>query len=435
MKGFIKPVWVLAAFMILSSFAACEERSNIPHENGGGGGGGGPAGADSWTALSLTNAPTARWGHSAIWTGTEMIVWGGLFYDDVAKQSKYLKSGSRYNPTTDSWTATAETKAPDGRHRHTAVWTGSTMIVWGGFVSNNVAGWANTGGIYNPAANSWSATSTTDAPSPRINHSAVWTGTEMIIWGGSDYERFPLDPSAFPLGSGGRFNPSLDIWQPIPQVLNSTTTARESHCAFWTGTEMLVWGGYYQRFFDTYYLNNGAKYDPETDSWVDTSVVNAPAPRVGFSAVWTGTSMIVWGGFHVDNTASPGIREYLNTGGIYDPVADTWTEISTTGAPEPRDEASAVWTGTDMIVWGGFSLDASVNPVKEYFYTNGAKYNLEGNSWKAIANTGAPEGRFGQSTVWTGKEMIIWGGENYTVDPTTREIKYSYLNSGARYKP
>jgi hypothetical protein len=31
---------------------------------------------DSWTATSTTNAPTARWGHTAVWTGSEMIVLG-----------------------------------------------------------------------------------------------------------------------------------------------------------------------------------------------------------------------------------------------------------------------------------------------------------------------------------------------------------------------
>ena len=32
---------------------------------------------DSWTATSTTNAPTGRTGHTAVWTGSEMIVWGG----------------------------------------------------------------------------------------------------------------------------------------------------------------------------------------------------------------------------------------------------------------------------------------------------------------------------------------------------------------------
>src|SRR5213083_676811 len=30
----------------------------------------------------------------------------------------------------------------------------------------------------------WTATSTTDAPSARVGHAAVWTGSEMIVWGG-----------------------------------------------------------------------------------------------------------------------------------------------------------------------------------------------------------------------------------------------------------
>ncbi|HSD26312.1 MAG TPA: hypothetical protein VLL75_03360 [Vicinamibacteria bacterium] len=45
-----------------------------------------------------------------------------------------------------SWTATATVGAPAGRYFHTAVWTGSKMIVFGGW--NNGSGFANTGGIY-----------------------------------------------------------------------------------------------------------------------------------------------------------------------------------------------------------------------------------------------------------------------------------------------
>ena len=32
---------------------------------------------------------------------------------------------------------------------------------------------------------------------------------------------------------------------------------------------------------------------------------------------------------------------------------DTWTATSTTGAPSPRTGQTAVWTGSEMIVWGG----------------------------------------------------------------------------------
>src|SRR5439155_26303458 len=51
--------------------------------------------------------------------------------------------------------------------------------------SDNFAG-LNTGGRYNPIADSWTATSTTDAAYPRAYHTTVWTGTEMIVWGGRE---------------------------------------------------------------------------------------------------------------------------------------------------------------------------------------------------------------------------------------------------------
>jgi hypothetical protein len=74
---------------------------------------------DTWTATA--GAPAVRGGHTAVWTGTEMIVWGDS--GDT--------SGGRYNPSTDTWAATSTTNAPEARSGHTAVWTGNEMIVWG----------------------------------------------------------------------------------------------------------------------------------------------------------------------------------------------------------------------------------------------------------------------------------------------------------------
>ena len=55
------------------------------------------------------------------------------------------------------------------------------MIIWGG---QDAVSDLNTGGRYNPGTDSWTATSTINAPSLRTLHTAVWTGHEMIIWGG-----------------------------------------------------------------------------------------------------------------------------------------------------------------------------------------------------------------------------------------------------------
>jgi hypothetical protein len=120
-----------------------------------------------------------------------MIIWGG-------SDGRFVNTGGRYNPATNSWTATGTANAPDGRLWHTAVWTGSEMIVWGGYVWH--VGDVNTGGRYNPLTDQWTDTSTIRQPSARELHTAVWTGSEMIIWGGN----FCLF-TCHSLNTGGRY--------------------------------------------------------------------------------------------------------------------------------------------------------------------------------------------------------------------------------------
>ena len=105
-----------------------------------------------------------------------MIIWGGSDADGAD-----LNTGGRYNPSTNSWTTTSTTGAPAARAYHTTVWTGSEMIIWGGI---NNGGYLNTSGRYNSGTDIWRAATTTNAPTPRDLHTAVWTGSQMIVWGG-----------------------------------------------------------------------------------------------------------------------------------------------------------------------------------------------------------------------------------------------------------
>jgi hypothetical protein len=112
----------------------------------GTGGGYDPA-TDTWTATSLANAPNGRGFHAAVWTGSEMIVWGGGYSDGI--QIIYLDSGGRYDPTTDTWASTSLANAPNSREFHTGVWTGTELIVWGGeYGDGEEVNWLDTGGRY-----------------------------------------------------------------------------------------------------------------------------------------------------------------------------------------------------------------------------------------------------------------------------------------------
>jgi len=169
---------------------------------------------------------------------------------------------------------------------------------------------------------------------------------------------------------------------------------------------MIVWGGE-----DDIPLaqNTGARYDPVGNAWSATTTTGAPPARWFHTAVWTGAKMIVWGG--LDGTSD------LNTGGVYDPVANTWTPTSTVGVPAARDMHVAAWTDAlaEMDVWGG--QDDAVTQLR-----TGGRYNPAADTWTATSTLAAPIGRRFHTVVWTGSEMIPWGGWNGTD-----------LNSGGLY--
>jgi hypothetical protein len=70
-------------------------------------------------------------------------------------------------------------------------------------------------------------------PTPRIRHTAVWTGSEMIIWGGQGH---------FPLNDGKSYDPTSNVWTPVTTAPRAPA-GRAIHSAVWTGTEMIIFGG------------------------------------------------------------------------------------------------------------------------------------------------------------------------------------------------
>jgi hypothetical protein len=95
----------------------------------------------------------------------------------------------------------------------------------------------------------WSDTSV--GPDGRIWYTAVWTGSEMIVWGGTS--------GGFDVATGWRYNPSTDTWAPTSMM--NAPTEREFHSAVWTGKEMIVWGGRLFSFGGYQYWNTGGRYN------------------------------------------------------------------------------------------------------------------------------------------------------------------------------
>ncbi|MEY4630146.1 MAG: hypothetical protein RIQ81_266 [Pseudomonadota bacterium] len=342
-----------------------------------------PSQPDSWTATSTTQAPALRRHHAAVWTGSKLIVWGGGTGGEPVLVP--VATGGIYDPVADSWTAVQTAGAPDARQNHAAIWTGSKMIVWGGIDRVTETAF-DSGGAFDPVLNQWSNISAVGAPSPRwfpYSVGAVWTGTEMIVWGGSVFQ----DGVFGVTNTGGHYDPSSNSWSST--TLDGAPLMRRGHAMHWAGTKLVVWGGVDDQGAA---YGDGAIYIPGT-GWSSITSTNAPDARTNFTSVLAGTKMMVWGGHNGSE---------LQTGSVYDIPGNQWTAMETTNAPLGRVYASAVWTGSKVIVWGGYSGGE--------FEESGGIYDPATNEWGSTQLQYAPEGRIWHSAFWTGSAMLIWGG-------------------------
>ena len=83
--------------------------------------------------------------------------------------------------------------------------------------------------------------------------------------------------------------------------------------------------------------------------------------RKDAAAVWTGRRLILWGG----ETGTPGSFVIPPHGLAYDPEADRWSPLPQAPLRGRRDPVG-VWTGRSLLVWGGdprFADGGELRPV------------------------------------------------------------------------
>ncbi len=332
---------------------------------------GGPAlpRAGSWRLLPPAPVPADAQFPLAVWTGREMRVHA---ITETAGP-RYHGVTYAYRPATGTWAALAPGPDPQmSQNYDSAIWTGREMIVFG-----------LTNAAYNPSTNTWHRVPF--APGV-IGAVRLWTGRQVIFWGGGC--------CGMVSARGAAYDPAANSWRLLPV---SPLAARTGVTGAWTGREVIIAGGWRpggpaapaRTFADA------AAYNPATGRW--RTLAPMPGPRASATTVYDGHEVLFIGGSRTGAEASTG------TGVAWNPATGRWRQLPAMAFA--RTGNVAAWTGRDVLIWGGLSGPYGSQAIPPH----GEFYRPAADRWYGLPM--APlHGRSDPAAVWTGTSMIVWGG-------------------------
>jgi hypothetical protein len=308
--------------------------------------------------LTGTWKPTAeapidgRTQHGLVWTGSEVVVWGGTSSSDDPGQSVFEgitpRDGAAYEPVADRWRLIPNAPIP-GRNGPVIAWTGSEVLVFGGRAGEatrvdgaawspttnawrtiarapldgdeTVGGWLNgrlvivtstSAASYDPATDRWNALP--PAPIRPGWRTAVVAGNRLFVVAFGDGASLPVDWAVLDL--------TTSTWRhgavPIDPLMAGTTFVG-------AGDRVVV-------------LATGQSFDPLTFRWQPAS---DRCDRAGNGSIWTG-------------------RFVVGVTGAWDSVSGVCKDLPPAPRRAPpfddsagREFAAAVWTGTQYVTWSG----------------------------------------------------------------------------------
>ena len=222
---------------------------------------------------------------------------------------------------------------------------------------------------------------------PIAGHNAVWTGDEVLVFGGTsgaqDWRRPP---------DGFLFDPSTGGVRAIPPA--PVEGGWSVHEVLWVDGRAIVIGQSLYIDESTDYRPSIVAFDPATDKWSQVTVFPDERQVVG-AAVLADDRLVFIGGDQ--NGPSDEVWAYSLT-------KDQWRHLDE--APIPAvEEARAIWTRDEVIVIGGYSEDGTVHHA----------YDPERDQWRELSDHGVGWIEY-HDLHWTGEKAIVAPMHVYTED-------------------
>jgi hypothetical protein len=309
-----------------------------------------------------------------------------------------------------------------GRIGEGVVWTGAEMIVWGGINRSSRAPDLADGAAYDPQARRWRTLPAAPGGMRGVVESAVWTGTEAIFWVG-DW----TDPAR---SGAAAYNPRTNTWR---RIARGPLGGRQGSTTLWTGSEALVISGLTG---DSFAQPVAGALDPGTGRWRLLPALNR-LPGLVVGGVWSGRRAYLIGDRFLcpeqGSVCQTRRRVFLE----YDPRADRLRPLGVARAPrEPLaaiawSHGRALFSRDEQIVrysprtqrWTAGSRRRCAEPAGQSAWAGGRyvvgcgarsvqSYDPGADAWRTVRTSRSPlsRHRFGSATAWTGRELIVWSG-------------------------
>jgi hypothetical protein len=275
-----------------------------------------------------------RWGPAFVWTGTELLQVGGhqqTSNPDEPLTTREVRSGMALDPEAGTWRRIAS--APQAVPTQVVVWTGKEAIFTD---SESLL-------RYDPATDVWSQGS----PIPGVERglpTVVWTGRELVVWGGSMIVHHRPSDYDMSLRDGYAYRPATDEWRLLPAAPIGAWGA----VGAWDGRLVLVWGGEAtsNQGRERFVQNQGAAYDPATNAW--SRLPQAPIPGThswDLTGAWTGRELVI---------VVTSLRHSEQAeGAAYNPTTGRWRALPPGPTGEWVGGVRSVWTGRSLILLPG----------------------------------------------------------------------------------